>query len=948
MAINKKILRLIQKAVETGELHWLEQAVNLAPALSDEDIIDTFKVLTKINMNSWNMEAEAIERDPFFDPNRRGGNYPLGVLGAAREIEHMQGRPILSSTIDRLWQTVDDFDFSVPVRRVMLVITDELIDPDRTTGASWKIYHEAIDNRGGNYAKDWRGVTFYFCTGESHADYEVYADNWKRIDKEPWTMHPWQMIWYHRGKYNDRRGVTSAEAMDADWVKPYKKAIIEFAVTPTGSTTGDRIAAELGISHDKMIQLLEMMTNPDHAIQAQGRELFELIAEGSGVSIADLIALDWMDVSDSQFISCTFTDMDIRDVVWERCKFEHCRFIGTSFHGLHLMQEATFDESAFFRVETHGMDLKDVQMNDTTVLKSSSSLSQYRPGYLFGRWGFDRRSTQAHPPHASLQGARASFSAMGRQDTREIYTYALNTAGLRDNWEETWLRVNDSGLESTVVAPKIMQWYFGAGIGSSATDFEQRTAGIIDTHKNRNQAYQDVIPNSSPLSGSDTHPTIYLSSSSMTLAAAIPGMTMEDYFRACGADDDLDMYGEGDNFWRPNHSLLDDAWMITSGYKEHFINWSHKPRSTSLNPYPQEAFFSRMKKHVINQFDWVLALKDEIDAGVDVHGNPEWRYPALGHLLNGDLEVASNKRDWPDHAGQPNVLIKYFLVEVNYGTAIRMTWGAKFKRVDAGDFLFIHPTQDAPDFSSMQRTAFNGSVWNLLQEGSEHWEETLDWSTGIPLNNMNEFFEKYVSPEGDQATLPTPDEFDDMLAEWVTSDEEYVRELAEEDVEYNHPDVDPDSDEFGELVDEQMEIQLSAKREEAEMYSKQWRRVISEASQASLSGGVESLEDATVAPITEMLNILRRYFDAVSFDGDDSHTIFSSEALEMLNPENDGGLSSREGDQLLAEMRADKSTYTYLDKMPEVFILQPENFKLWTPDVWSVRRLRAGYHNKQF
>lgn len=945
MAINKKILTLFQKAVETGELQFFEQAVLMAPALSEEDIIDTFKVLTKNNMNSWNMEAEAIERDPFFDPNRRGGNYPLGVLGAAREIEHMKGRPILSSTIDRLWQTVDDYEFSVPVRRVMLVITDELIDPDRTTGSSWKIYHEAIDNRAGNYAKDWRGLTFYFCTGESHADYEHSADNWKRNDNEAWTMHPWQMIWYHRGKYNDRRGVSAAESMDKDWVKPYKKAIIEFAVTPTGSTTGDRIAAELGISHDKMIQLLEMMTNADHAIQAQGRELFELIAEGSGVSIADLIALDWMDVSDSQFISCTFTDMDIRDAVWERCKFEHCRFIGTSFHGLHLMRGASFHESAFFRVEAHGMDLKDVQMNDTTVQRSGLSISQYRPGRLFGRSG------SFYPPHVSLQGTRASFSAMGSRDAREIYTYALNTAGISDNWDETWLRVNDSGLEGIVLAPKIMQWYLGAGIGATATSFAQRTAGIIDTYRNRNKAYQDVAPNSTPMTnGGSASPAIILSSSSMTLAAAIPGMTVEEYFRACGADSDLDMYGEGHNFWRPNHSLLDDAWMFNNGSKRPYIDWYMTPRATPHDRRPNALYFSRMRKHVINQFDWALAIKDQIEEGVDVHGNPEWRYPSVGVIVDdahGEKLMLQREFSSSD-VDQTKVVIKYSLVEVNYGEALRLTWDARFKRVEGGDFLFVRPDDEAPDFAAIQRVALNWEVEKLLTDGDYRWEETLDWATGIPFNDMREFGEKYISHDGEQATLPSPDDFDDLLSEWVTSDEEYVRELAAEDVEYTHPDIDPDSEEFDELVDEQMEIQLDAKREEAKFYSQQWRKIMSEASLNTQSSASGHLSGTTVAPITEMLNILRQSFDGVYFWDDQIHRRLSGVVLEMLDPEDDGDLSSREGDQLLAEMRADKSTYTYVDKMPSTFILQPENFKLVMPIKDETLRLRAGYHRKQF
>jgi len=371
-----------------------------------------------------------------------------------------------------------------------------------------------------------------------------------------------------------------------------------------------------------------------------------------------------------------------------------------------------------------------------------------------------------------------------------------------------------------------------------------------------------------------------------------------------------------------------------------------------------------MKKHVINQFDWVLALKNEIDAGVDVHGNPEWRYPSIGVIVDdahGEKLMLQREFSSSD-VDQTKVVIKYSLVDVNYGEALRLTWDARFKRVEGGDFLFVRPDDEllpeepddeAPDFSAIQRVALNWEVEKLLTDGDYHWEETIDWATGIPFprrpdNDMNQFHHKYIHPDGDQATLPSPDDFDDLLSEWVTSDEEHVRELAAEDVEYNHPDIDPDSEEFDELVDEQMEIQLDAKREEAEFYSQQWRKIMSEASLNTQSSASGHLSGTTVAPITEMLNILRRSFDGVYFWDDQVHRRLSGVVLEMLDPENDGGLSSREGDQLLAEMRADKSTYTYLDKMPEVFILQPENFKLWTPDVWSVRRLRAGYHNKQF
>jgi hypothetical protein len=213
------------------------------------------------------------------------------------------------------------------------------------------------------------------------------------------------------------------------------------------------------------------------------------------------------------------------------------------------------------------------------------------------------------------------------------------------------------------------------------------------------------------------------------------------------------MYGEGDHFWRPNHSLLDDAWNITTGYKEHYLSWQSKPRATSMNPYPQELFFSRMKKHVINQFDWTLAVKDEIEDGVDIHGNPEWRFPALGHIGHGD-QTEYEHTDWHDDATQPNVLIKFFIVNVGSGTAIRMTWESKFKRLDGGDYLFVDPDEEPPDFEEMKRESLNGNAWNLLQRSDVYWDETLTWVTGIPFEDTDQFYYKYVASDGDHAAYP--------------------------------------------------------------------------------------------------------------------------------------------------------------------------------------------------
>ena len=781
--------------------------------MDDQEIIDTFSQLTRQNIGEWKQGNSPIlgARVPRFDENRHlYASSPLGVLGAMREM--MGNQKLTSSSIDKLWREVDEENFSVPVRRIMLVITDELIDPNRRVSGS-SDYHAGIRNSGGSYVKDWRGVTFYHVKGEDEADYERAAGN-LRQDGEDYVLHPWIMIWLHRGRHLNIHYST----------RPYGGGPpIDWSTIPLAPrySQSPHTAARLGIDQAQLVNLVSLLTHDDAHLREQGRELFEIFAQSQGLDWRTILDMEFMDVSSSKFIGSSFTDLDLSNIIWDDCVFVNCRFITCSLVNC-FFDRASFLDCAFFRGDGASLSFKDAEMVNTTIQTMSLQDVPAMEGIM----------------DTDFTGAAITFPSRstGSGGWWGIYTDTLSSAGDQNEWYHIIEDAEAIKEEPAILHPKVMKLSFygrkGTPLVAEAQALRQRTAGIIQIDAiDPRSIYSNVTKGRfEPMTGGRYYPEVILSSHSMSMAAAVPGMPLDIYFKSSLTMRSLphssstntaeDLY----DLWFPNHDGADEGWMITEGSQEPTKSWVTKP----FRGQGQETYHRKIKKWALDQFRWVLALNK--------------MNPMIGAIMSeGEKEAFTTAErpmfaeSWDQQDSQnPKSILTYYIIETSFGQALRIKWDARYRTglSAPGDYLFVNDEYidiQTYDYKEAANQAKAYHVWRLIYkepmfgDGPKTWDEAAIWSTGLP-HDSDGFSDKYVSHDGDLATLPEWEDIRDSLLESLDEQDDHWRESAEYDVSYDHPELEEDSEEFEDMVESKIDEQRIRWQDEYESYWQQWGR----------------------------------------------------------------------------------------------------------------------------